>query len=179
MDDGIVTIILIIAIIFFLSVKEAKPAEPIEPIEPADWETKVFLERIKPYNEIIEREARENTIDPALIKALIWQESSGRADVVVYEGKPSWYGGKPLYSYGLTGLTLPAAQDMAFFGEEKDLIKPEINVKYATLYLRHQIDRYNGDVSKGLVAYNAGFFTGNYTYANKIWKKMSLIKKSK
>jgi len=133
-------------------------------------EAKIFLDRIKGYEDIIVKEARNNHFDADLGRALIWQESSG------YANKKRKEDG--FYSYGLCGLTLGAARDMGYSGEEKDLIKPEINIRYAFAYLRHQYNRY-GDWSKALVAYNAGHFTGNYTYANSVWKKLKAIKEAK
>lgn len=170
----IIVLILLVIIISFLSKEKKATPWTVTPISP--WEVRVFLNRIKPYEEYIEAEAKANTIDPDLIRALIWQESSGNANNKVYEGKPSWYNGKSLYSYGLCGITLPAAQDMGYRGREEDLIKPDINIKYAVKYLRYQIDRYSGNVSKGLVAYNAGHWTGEYSYANLVWVKMKKIK---
>jgi len=160
MNDDILLILLILLIIFLIT-REAE----------AKTEAQVFLERIKPYDEIIEAEAKANTIDPDLIRAVIWQESSGNPNAKRYEGPEVGY------SYGLMGLTMGAATDMGYKGEEKDLIKPEINVKYGVKYLRYQYDRYK-DLDKALTAYNAGHWTGNLTYANAVWKKMSQIKKA-
>jgi len=157
MNDDILLILLILLIIFLIT-REAE----------AKTEAQVFLERIKPYDEIIEAEAKANTIDPDLIRAVIWQESSGNPNAKRYEGPEVGY------SYGLMGLTMGAATDMGYKGEEKDLIKPEINVKYGVKYLRYQYDRYK-DLDKALTAYNAGHWTGNLTYANAVWKKMSQI----
>ena len=162
MNDDILLIFLILLIIFLLTTREME----------AKTEAQVFLERIKPYDEIIEAEAKANTIDPDLIRAIIWQESSGFANVKRYEGPEVGY------SYGLMGLTMGAATDMGYKGEEKDLIKPEINVKYGVKYLRYQYDRYK-DLDKALTAYNAGHWTGNLTYANAVWKKMKAIKEAK
>jgi len=140
-------------------------------------EAKILLTRIKEYDHIIINEGKTNTIDPNLIRAIIWQESSGQSDIKVFEGNPKWYSRKALYSYGFMGLTYPAAKDMGYPGEEKDLIKPEENIKYGTKYLRYQYDRYK-NLDKALVAYNAGYWTGNLTYATGVWKKMTAIQKA-
>jgi len=136
-------------------------------------EAKVFLDRISKYEDIIIEEARINRFDPDLGRALIWQESSGNEKNMPWEKKSQ------VYSYGLTGLTAAAAQDMGYRGEELDLLIPEINIKYGFAYLRHQINRYGEDISKALVAYNAGHFTGNYSYATGVWKKLRAIKEVK
>jgi len=135
-------------------------------------EAKIFLNRIKQYEDIIIKEAANNKFDSDLGRALIWQESSGNPNIKRYETKIN------TYSYGLTGLTYLAAQDMGYLGPEEDLIKPEINIRYGFRYLRHQYNRY-GNWSKALVAYNAGHFTGNYIYANLVWRKLSAIKEAK
>ena len=138
-------------------------------VEAGDAQT--FLRRISPYSSIIREYADEFTLDEDLIKALIWQESSRFPNAERKENN--------FYSYGLCGLTLIAARDMGYLGTEEDLIEPDINIHYATAYLRYQIDRYGGDVSKGLVAYNAGHWTGNLTYANQVWRKMKAIEDAK
>lgn len=143
----------------------------LKPSKAVAGDTQIFLERISPYSSLITGCTDEFTLDEDLIKAVIWQESSGFPNAKRKENS--------FYSYGLCGLTLPAARDMGYLGTEEDLIEPYTNIQYATAYLRYQIDRYGGDVSKGLVAYNAGYWTGNYTYANQVWRKMKLIKEAK
>jgi soluble lytic murein transglycosylase len=39
---------------------------------------------------------------------------------------------------------------------ESDLLDPEINVRYGAWYLRHLLDRYDGDLPTALAAYHAG-----------------------
>jgi len=133
-------------------------------------DARIFLERISPYTSIITGYADEFTLDEDLIKAVIWQESSGFPNTKRKEDG--------FYSYGLCGLTLIAAQDMGYLGTEEDLIEPDTNIHYATAYLRYQYERY-GDLDKALVAYNAGHWTGNLTYANQVWNKMKAIKDTK
>lgn len=133
-------------------------------------DTQTFLRRISPYTFIITGYADEFTLDEDLIKAVIWQESSGFPNAERKENS--------FYSYGLCGLTLIAARDMGYLGTEEDLIEPDTNIHYATAYLRYQYERY-GDLDKALVAYNAGHWTGNLTYANQVWAKHKAIKDSK
>jgi len=162
-SDDVLIILIIVLLFILLITTEAK----------ADVEAQVLLKRIKPYDEIIEDEAKANTIDPDLIRAIVWQESSGFANAKRWEEKTK------CFSYGLMGLTMGAAEDMGYKGEEKDLIKPEVNIKYGVAYLRYQYDRYK-DVSKAISAYNAGSYTtANLAYVNSVWEKMSRIKKAK
>ena len=37
-----------------------------------------------------------------------------------------------------------------------DLADPQINIRYGTFYLRHLLDRFDGNVVAALAAYNAG-----------------------
>jgi soluble lytic murein transglycosylase len=38
----------------------------------------------------------------------------------------------------------------------EDLYDPELNVRYGSWYLRHLLDKYDGDLGKALAAYNGG-----------------------
>src|ERR1700677_2180751 len=59
-------------------------------------------------------------------------------------------------SIGICQIKLKSAQTVGYKGSEEDLLKPEVNIYYAAAILKHQIDRYNGDVKKGVIAYNIG-----------------------
>lgn len=59
-------------------------------------------------------------------------------------------------SVGACQIKLNTAKGLGFKGTEKDLLKPEVNLTYAAKYLKHQILRYNGDVTRGVIAYNQG-----------------------
>src|SRR3954462_13953986 len=50
------------------------------------------------------------------------------------------------------------ARMLGFTGSEKALAIPGVNAHYAALYLRYQLDRYDGDVIKAVAAYNAGTY---------------------
>jgi soluble lytic murein transglycosylase-like protein len=61
------------------------------------------------------------------------------------------------YAYGQYGLLSSTAKDMGWEGiDEKELLNPDINAKYATKFLCIKIASYNGDIIKSLAAYNAG-----------------------
>jgi soluble lytic murein transglycosylase-like protein len=58
-------------------------------------------------------------------------------------------------SLGICQIKIETARNLGFKGTEKQLMKPQINIKYAGAYLQHQIIRYNS-IQKGVIAYNQG-----------------------
>ena len=93
------------------------------------------------YDSIIKAAAAKYNMDPALIKAVIRAESGFKADTVSHSG-----------AQGLMQL-MPATA--AGFGVS-DPFDPAQNVDAGAHYLRGQLDRFGGDVSLTLAAYNAG-----------------------
>ena len=97
-------------------------------------------------------------IDPAIIMAMAYKESSYRIDAIGDGGD----------SYGLLQV-----QPKHHYGRMQklgctDLLDPYQNVTVAVDYLAEQIDRY-GDLAKGLVAYNRGHYAGTITkYAKSV-----------
>jgi soluble lytic murein transglycosylase len=88
-------------------------------------------------------------IDPALLAAVIEQESKFRADAKSSAG-----------AIGLMQLLPDTAKGIAIHtGGSKfvlsDLYNPEINIRYGAWYLHHLMQRY-GDEKTALAAYNAG-----------------------
>ncbi len=79
-------------------------------------------------------------LSPALIEALVWQESRWRADAR-----------SPAGARGLAQLMPGTARDL---GVDPD--DPFANLEGGARYLREQIDRFDGDLEKALAAYNAG-----------------------
>lgn len=128
-----------------------------------DWEVRLFLNRLSPYQSIVTEYAEQYSLDENLIRAVIWKESSGHPNAKRWEGEE--YG----YSRGLMGVLYTTAQQMGFTGEPDDLFDPDTNIHYGTAYLRWQLDRYGEDVEKALSAYNAGTYTEvNKYYVNKV-----------
>lgn len=101
------------------------------------------------YDSIIRAHARNYELDPALIAAVIYEESRFRADARSSAG-----------AIGLMQLLPETAQAIALrtggtrFRVE-DLYDPELNVRYGSWYLRHLRARYE-DEAWALAAYNAG-----------------------
>jgi len=101
------------------------------------------------YEQIIQGHARNYRLDPALLAAVIYQESKFRPDARSDQG-----------AIGLMQLLPETAKGIALRtgGGEftvADLWEPELNVRYGSWYLRHLLDKY-GDERLALAAYNAG-----------------------
>jgi soluble lytic murein transglycosylase len=101
------------------------------------------------YEEIVRGHARNYDLDPALLAAVIEQESKFRSDAKSSAG-----------AIGLMQLQPATAKGIAIrTGGSKfvveDLYNPEINVRYGAWYLRHLMTKY-GDERLALAAYNAG-----------------------
>lgn len=93
--------------------------------------------------------ARHYDLDPALLAAVIYQESRFRSGVVSGAGAVGLMQVLPATARGI-------AQRTGGSGfVDRDLFDPELNVRYGAWYLRHLIDRY-GDERTALAAYNAG-----------------------
>ena len=101
------------------------------------------------YEQIVRGHARHYTLDPALLAAVIYQESKFKADARSSSG-----------AIGLMQLLPDTAQGIALHTggsafRVDDLYNPEINIRYGAWYLRHLLDKY-GDERTALAAYNAG-----------------------
>ena len=101
------------------------------------------------YKEIVRGHARNYNLDPALLAAVIYQESKFKPDAQSSSG-----------AVGLMQLLPDTAKGIALHtgGSQfrvEDLYNPEINVRYGAWYLRHLLRKY-GDERLALAAYNAG-----------------------
>jgi soluble lytic murein transglycosylase len=101
------------------------------------------------YKQIVRGHARNYNLDPALLAAVIYQESKFKADARSSSG-----------AIGLMQLLPSTAKGIALHTggsrfEVDDLYDPEINVRYGAWYLRHLLQKY-GDERTALAAYNAG-----------------------
>lgn len=84
--------------------------------------------------------AAKYDISPALLDAVVWQESRWRTGAI-----------SPAGARGLAQLMPGTARDM---GVDPD--DPNANLEGGARYLRMQLDAFGGDVEKALAAYNAG-----------------------
>jgi soluble lytic murein transglycosylase len=101
------------------------------------------------YEEIVRGHAKNYDLEPALLAAVIYQESKFDAEAKSEAG-----------AIGLMQLQPETAKGIALrTGGSKfrveDLTNPEINVRYGSWYLRHLLDKY-GDEELALAAFNAG-----------------------
>lgn len=59
-------------------------------------------------------------------------------------------------SLGVCQIKLSTAKHLGFKGTAKELMKPEVNIKYAAEYLKYQLNRYDGNFAQAITAYNKG-----------------------
>lgn len=101
------------------------------------------------HDDIIRQQAEKKDLDPALIAAVIYQESRFRP-------RESSAGAQGLMQI------LPSTAD--FIAEKsggtkfttEDLATAQVNISYGAWYLRYLLNHYDGDVLTALAAYNAG-----------------------
>jgi hypothetical protein len=90
---------------------------------------------------IVQEAAQRHSLDPALVKAVITTESGWNTRAISQKG-----------AVGLMQL-IPSTAQRFGVGNPFD---PAQNVEGGTTYLKTLLDRYNGDLTKSLAAYNAG-----------------------
>ncbi len=97
------------------------------------------------YSSLVEEAARQHNVDSALIYAVIMKESLFSDDIISRSG-----------AYGLMQIILPTARDMKRDVTPEELMVPSINIDLGTRYLKILLDKYKGDVTKTIAAYNGG-----------------------
>jgi peptidoglycan lytic transglycosylase len=101
------------------------------------------------HEDIIRQQADAKNLDPALIAAVIYQESKFRPRTS---------------SAGAEGLMQVLPSTAKFIANRtggtafvpSDLGTPQVNIAYGSYYLRYLIDRYDGNETLAIAAYNAG-----------------------
>ena len=101
------------------------------------------------HDDIIRQQAHEKNLDPALIAAVIYEESRFR-DQTSHAG-----------ARGLMQITPETADAIAEHSggvrfKQEDLADPQINISYGAYYLRLLLDHYGGNQTLAIAAYNAG-----------------------
>ena len=111
-----------------------------------------FLRAVYPLShaDAILAAARKNRLDPALVAAVIYEESRFRDDVSSHQG-----------AVGLMQVLPSTARDIArttggtgFVAS--DLTDARVNILYGCYYLRQLLDHYHGSEAAAVAAYNAG-----------------------
>lgn len=102
------------------------------------------------YLDVVERESKDQSLDPLMALSLIKQES-GYFERAVSTAN----------AIGLMQLLVPTAQTIARSSkdplpEKDDLFEPEKNIKFGIRYLKSLNDKFNNDITLVLSAYNAG-----------------------
>lgn len=125
----------------------AAAAAAVTALSEPDW----YLRMRYPlrYEHIVRGHAANYELDPALVAAVIYQESKFQADARSESG-----------AIGLMQLLPETARGIALRTggsrfEVDDLYDPEVNVRYGCWYLRNLIRKY-GDLETALAAYNGG-----------------------
>ena len=101
------------------------------------------------FEKALREEAAKNGLDPALVAALIWQESTFDPQAVSAVG-----------ARGLMQIMPPTGRELARGIGLKyriDMLhEPDRGIELGTRYLKRMIDGFGGRVDKALAAYNAG-----------------------
>lgn len=93
------------------------------------------------YTSIIKQAAKDNNLDPALLRALVHAESAFTANALSKQG-----------AQGLTQLMPATAKELGV----KNAFDPYDNVNGGARYLAKMLKQFNGDTQLATAAYNAG-----------------------
>ena len=101
------------------------------------------------HDDIIRQQARDKGLDPALIAAVIYEESR-------FRDQTSHAGARGLMQITPDTADFIARRTGGYRFREEDLATPQINIAYGAYYLRYLIDHYGGSETLAVAAYNAG-----------------------
>jgi len=101
------------------------------------------------HDDIIRQQARDKGLDPALIAAVIYEESR-------FRDQTSHAGARGLMQITPDTADFIARHSGGFRFKQSDLATPQINIAYGSYYLRYLIDHYGGSETLAVAAYNAG-----------------------
>lgn len=101
------------------------------------------------HDDIIRQQAKKKDLDPALIAAVIYQESRFRP-------RESSAGAQGLMQILPSTADFIATKSGGTKFTTEDLATPQVNISYGSWYLRYLLDQYDNDTLTALAAYNAG-----------------------
>src|SRR3954452_4603735 len=102
------------------------------------------------HEDIIRQQSHKKGLDPALVAAIIYQESK-------FSDQTSSAGARGLMQITPDTADFIAKQSGGVAFTHEDLATPQINIAYGTWYLRWLLDRYDERKTLAIAAYNAGF----------------------
>jgi soluble lytic murein transglycosylase len=117
----------------------------VHPVNHAVEEIKLPLR----HEDIIRQQAREKNLDPALIAAVIYQETKFRP-------RTSAAGAEGLMQILPSTAKFLAHRTGGIKFVPSDLSTPQVNISYGCYYLRYLTDHYSGNLTLAIAAYNAG-----------------------
>ncbi|HKF81097.1 MAG TPA: lytic transglycosylase domain-containing protein [Thermoleophilaceae bacterium] len=101
------------------------------------------------HDDIIRQQARTKGVDADLIAAVIYEESK-------FRDQTSHAGARGLMQITPRTADFIARRSGGTRFKQGDLATPQINIAFGTYYLRYLIERYDGNESLAVAAYNAG-----------------------
>jgi soluble lytic murein transglycosylase len=101
------------------------------------------------HDDIIRQQASDKALDPALIAAVIYEESR-------FRDQTSHAGARGLMQITPETADFIARRSGGIRFEQSDLATPQINIAYGAWFLRYLIDHYDGNETLAIAAYNAG-----------------------
>jgi soluble lytic murein transglycosylase len=101
------------------------------------------------HDDIIRQQASDKDLDPALIAAVIYEESR-------FRDQTSHAGARGLMQITPETADFIAERSGGIRFEQSDLATPQINIAYGAWFLRYLIDHYDGNETLAIAAYNAG-----------------------
>src|SRR3954468_5019445 len=102
------------------------------------------------HEDIIRQQARDKDLDPALIAAVIYAEPHFR------DGQTSGAGAQGLMQITPATARMIARKSGGVAFTVRDLGTPQVNIAYGAWYLRYLMQRYAGNETFALAAYNGG-----------------------
>src|SRR4051812_4220205 len=102
------------------------------------------------HEDVIRQQAHKKNLDPALVAAIIYQESK-------FSDQTSSAGARGVMQITPDTADFIAKNSGGVRFTQADLATPQINIAYGTWYLRWLLDRYDERKTLAIAAYNAGF----------------------